>query len=126
VGAITETKTGKCIDDAGAGTSNGTAIQIYTCNSSNAQTWTVAPDNTLQVLTDCMDVTNGATTAGTNIQLHTCNGTAAEQWNQNSSGELVNPASGLCLTDNSNGATNKTQLELEACADAAGQVWTLP
>ena len=126
VGAITEAKTGKCIDDSNAGTSNGTAIQIYTCNSTNAQTWTVAPDNTLQVLTDCMDVTNGATTAGTNIQLHTCNGTAAEQWNQNSSGELVNPASGLCLTDNSNGATNKTQLELEACADTAGQIWTLP
>ena len=126
VGTITETKTGKCIDDSNAGTSNGTAIQIYTCNGTNSQTWTVAPDNTLQVLTDCMDVTNGATTAGTNIQLHTCNGTAAEQWNQNSSGELVNPASGLCLTDNSNGATNKTQLELETCADTAGQIWTLP
>jgi len=125
-GAITETQTGKCIDDAGASTSNGTAIQIYTCNGTNAQDWTVAPDHTMQVLTDCMDVVNGATTAGTDIQLHTCNGTAAQQWDQNSSGELVNPASGLCLTDNSDGATNKTQLELETCADTSGQVWTLP
>ncbi|MBR7825492.1 GH92 family glycosyl hydrolase [Actinospica sp. MGRD01-02] len=125
-GAITETDTGKCVDDAGAGTSNGTAIQIYTCNGTNAQTWTVAPDNTLQVMTDCMDVTGGATTAGTAIQLHTCNGTAAEQWDRNSAGELVNPASGLCLTDNSNGATNKTQLELETCAATEGQIWTLP
>jgi predicted alpha-1,2-mannosidase len=126
VGAITETQTGKCVDDSGAGTSNGTAIQIYTCNGTSAQTWTVAPDHTLQVLSDCMDVTDGATTAGTKIQLHTCNGTEAQQWQQNSSGELVNPFSGLCLTDNSNGATNKTQLELEACAGTAGQIWTLP
>ena len=126
VGAITETETGKCVDDSGAGTSNGTAIQIYTCNGTNAQDWTVAPDNTLQVLTDCMDVTGGATTAGTDIDLNTCNGTAAQQWERNSTGELVNPASGLCLTDTSGGATNKTQLTLETCADTAGQVWTLP
>jgi predicted alpha-1,2-mannosidase len=126
VGAITETETGKCVDDSGAGTSNGTAIQIYTCNGTNAQDWTVAPDNTLQVLTDCMDVTGGATTAGTDIDLNTCNGTAAQQWERNSTGELVNPASGLCLTDTSNGATVKTQLTLETCADTTGQVWTLP
>ncbi len=58
--------------------------------------------------------------------LHTCNGTDAQQWEQNSSGELVNPQSGLCLTDPSDGATNSTQLESAACSDAAGQVWTLP
>lgn len=126
VGTITETQTGKCVDDAGAGTSNGTAIQIYTCNGTGAQSWTVAPDHTLQVLTDCMDVTDSGTTAGTKIQLHTCNGTDAQQWQQNSSGELVNPLSGLCLTDTSNGATDKTQLLLETCADTAGQIWTLP
>jgi hypothetical protein len=102
------------------------AIQIYTCNGTDAQDWTVAPDNTLQVLTDCMDVTGGATTAGTDIDLNTCNGTAAQQWERNSSGELVNPASGLCLTDTSGGATVKTQLTLETCADTTGQVWTLP
>jgi Glycosyl hydrolase family 92/Ricin-type beta-trefoil lectin domain len=126
VGAITGTETGKCVDDSGAGTSNGTAIQIYTCNGADAQDWTVAPDNTLQVLSDCMDVTGGATTAGTDIDLNTCNGTAAQQWERNSTGELVNPASGLCLTDTSGGATVKTQLTLETCADTTGQVWTLP
>ena len=126
VGTITETSTGKCIDDSGSGTSNGTAIQIYTCNGTSAQQWTVAPDHTLQVLTDCMDVVNAGTTSGTLIQLHTCNGTGAEQWDQDSKGELVNPESGLCLTDSSNGATNKTQLDLATCAAAVGQVWTLP
>jgi predicted alpha-1,2-mannosidase len=125
VGAITETTTGKCVDDRGSGTSNGTAIQIYTCNGTNAQSWTVAPDHTLQVLTDCMDVAGGATSSGTLVQLHTCNGTGAQQWQQNSAGELVDPQSGLCLTDPSAG-TKGTQLEIATCTGAAGQLWTLP
>jgi len=126
VGAITEAATGKCVDDSNAGTSNGTAIQIYTCNGTNAQQWTVVPDHTLQVLTDCMDAVNGGTTNGTLIQLHTCNGTGAQQWDPDAKGELVNPESGLCLTDIGNGATNKTRLELATCTDAVGQVWVLP
>ncbi|MEV6944358.1 lectin [Streptomyces sp. NPDC051172] len=125
-GPITETATGKCVDDAGSGTSNGTAIQIYTCNGTAAQTWQVVPDGTLQVLNDCMDVTGGATASGTKVQLHTCNGTQAEQWQKDASGEIVNPASGLCLTDAGNGATDKTQLTIAACADSAGQRWKVP
>ncbi|MER6073680.1 lectin [Streptomyces sp. NPDC001817] len=125
-GPLTETLTGKCVDDAGAGTANGTAVQIYGCNGSAAQTWKVAPDGTLQVLNDCMDVTAGATTSGTKIQLHTCNGTQAQQWRPDNSGELVNPVSGLCLTDSGNGATNKTQLTLATCTGSVGQRWTLP
>jgi putative alpha-1,2-mannosidase len=126
VGQLVETGTGKCADDRGAGTSNGTAIQIYTCNGTNAQSWTVVPDHTLQVLTDCMDVVNGGTTSGTLVQLHTCNGTGAQQWEQNSSGELVNPESGLCLTDPSAGSANSTQLDIATCADTRGQIWTRP
>ncbi|MEU6510090.1 lectin [Streptomyces sp. NPDC046942] len=125
-GPLTETATGKCADDAGAATSNGTAIQIHACNGTNAQTWKVVPDGTLQVLNDCMDVTGGATTSGTKIQLHTCNGTEAQQWRPDSTGELVNPVSGLCLTDTSNGATDKTQLTLGSCTGSVGQRWTLP
>jgi hypothetical protein len=125
VGPIVETATGMCVDDRGAGTSNGTAIQVHTCNGTDAQSWTVVPDHTLQVLTDCMDVVNGGTTSGTLVQLHTCNGTGAQQWSQNSSGELVNPQSDLCLTDTSDG-TSGTQLQVATCADTPGQVWTLP
>ncbi|QHA02554.1 hypothetical protein GQF42_03950 [Streptomyces broussonetiae] len=125
-GPLLETATGKCADDAGAGTSNGTAIQIHGCNGTDAQTWTVVPDGTLQVLNDCMDVTDGATTSGTRIQLHTCNGTRAQQWRPDRAGELVNPVSGLCLTDSSNGASDKTQLTLAACAGSVGQHWTAP
>jgi hypothetical protein len=33
---------GKCVDVAAANPANGTQIQLYTCNGTNAQQWTVA------------------------------------------------------------------------------------
>jgi hypothetical protein len=78
------------------------------------------------LLTDCMDVTNAGTTSGTLVQLHTCNGTGVQQWEAQSSGELVNPESSLCLTDPSAGSANSTQLENTACTGTTGQRWTLP
>jgi hypothetical protein len=32
---------GKCVDVSGAGTANGTPIDLYTCNGTNAHSWTV-------------------------------------------------------------------------------------
>lgn len=52
---------------AGA-TSDGTAIQIFTCNGTVAQSWTWnGGDGTLRVLGMCIDVTDGGTTDGTQI-----------------------------------------------------------
>ncbi|MEY9967990.1 putative alpha-1,2-mannosidase [Streptacidiphilus sp. MAP12-16] len=125
-GTITETATGRCVDDSGSGTGNGTRIQTHACNGTAAQSWKLVPDHTLQVFGDCMDVTGGATTSGTKVQLHTCNGTAAQQWQTGPVGELVNPVSGLCLTDTTAGAATDSQLVIATCADSAGRRWTLP
>ena len=43
---------GLCLDDRSASTANGNPIQVYTCNGTTAQQWTVAAGNTLQVLGD--------------------------------------------------------------------------
>ncbi len=37
---------GKCVDISGAHTANGTAIQLYTCNGTDAQRWTVGTRRT--------------------------------------------------------------------------------
>ncbi len=125
VGPITSGIAGKCVDDARSGTSNGTHIQLYTCNGTGAQNWTVVPDNTLQVFNKCMDVIGGATTPGTKIQLYTCNGTAAQQWVANSAGQLVNTGSGLCLYASTTNDTD--QLQINTCTPgAADETWTLP
>jgi Ricin-type beta-trefoil lectin domain len=64
------------------------------------------------------------TTSGTDIDWYACNASPAQDWTHESNGELVNPNSGLCLTDP--GGNPSGQLELETCTDAATQVWNLP
>jgi hypothetical protein len=118
---------GKCIDDAGASTNNGAAIQIWTCNATRAQSWTWnSGDGTLRVLDKCMDVTGGGTANGTQIQLWDCNRTGAQQWRWRRQSRLINPQSGRCLDVTGGGTGDGTRLQLWDCNDTAAQTWHLP
>ncbi|WP_127353800.1 chitinase [Actinacidiphila soli] len=117
---------GKCVDVAGANTANGTAIQLYDCNGTAAQSWTVATNGSLQALGKCMDVTAAGTANGTQVQLYDCNGTGAQQWQHQSNGTLVNPASGRCLDATGPSSANGTRLQIWDCYGSANQQWNLP
>ena len=72
----------------------------------------------------CLDVNAAGTSPGTAVKWYPCNGTAAQNWTHQANGELVNPNSGLCLTDPGNNPA--TALDIDTCTAAAGQIWTLP
>jgi type 1 glutamine amidotransferase len=116
---------GKCVDVAGANTANGTAVQLYDCNGSSAQNWTVG-DGTLTALGKCMDVTGAGTANGTKVQLYDCNGTGSQVWQPGPAGSLVNPQSGKCLDATGPSSANGTRLQIWSCTQAANQSWTLP
>jgi chitinase len=116
---------GKCVDVAGAQTTNGTAVQLYTCNGTNAQQWTVT-GGTLQALGKCMDVTSAGTANGTKVQLWDCNGTGAQQWTPGANGSLVNTNSGKCLDATGPSSADGTRLQIWSCAGSANQSWVLP
>ena len=117
---------GKCVDVAGANSANGTAVQLYDCNGTNAQNWTVGnPDNSIQALGKCMDVTAASTANGAKIQLYDCNGTNAQKWTA-SNGQLVNTGSGKCLDATNQSSANGNQLQIWSCTGGANQQWTLP
>ncbi|HEX5403842.1 MAG TPA: glycoside hydrolase family 3 C-terminal domain-containing protein [Pseudonocardiaceae bacterium] len=115
-----------CVDDRAASTANNNPIQIFTCNNTAAQSWTVAAGNTLQVLGKCMDVTAAGTANNTKVQLFDCNGTGAQVWVPQANGSLLNPASGRCLDDPGATTTVSTQLGIFDCNGTAAQRWTLP
>jgi glucosylceramidase len=117
---------GKCADVADANTANGTAVQLYDCNGTGAQQWTVAADGSLQALGKCMDITSGGTANGTQIQLYDCNGTGAQQWRPQTDGSLVNPQSGRCLDATGPSSANGTRLQIWDCTGGANQKWSLP
>ncbi|MFJ5776406.1 lectin [Streptomyces sp. NPDC093094] len=117
---------GKCLDVDNAGTADGTKVQIWTCNGTGAQRWTLADDGTLKALGKCLDVSGGATADGTRIQLWTCNGTGAQKWTPHTDGTLRNPQSARCL-DASGGTWNDgTPVHLWTCHTGPNQKWTLP
>jgi chitinase len=117
---------GLCLDDQAASTANFNPIQVYTCNGTNAQQWTVEPNNTLQVLGKCLDVDAASTTNGTTVDLYDCNGTGAQTWQPQADGALLNPESGKCLDDTNWSTTPGTQVQIWSCTGAANQQWTLP
>lgn len=117
---------GKCVDVAAANTANGTAIQLYTCNGTNAQRWTVGTDGTIRALGKCMDVTSGSTANGAKIQLWDCNGTGAQVWQAQANKTLRNPQSNKCLDATGNSSANGTRLQIWDCFGSANQQWTLP
>ncbi len=117
---------GKCLDVDNGGTADGTEIQIWTCNSSAAQRWTVADDGTLRALGKCLDVSGGGSADGTRIQLWTCNGTGAQKWAAQSDGTVRNPQSGKCMDASGGTWEDGTPVHLWTCHTGANQKWTLP
>ncbi len=116
---------GACVDVAGADRANGTPIQLYRCNGTEAQRWTVGADGSIRALGKCLDVTAAATTNGTPIQLYDCNGTGAQTWSA-TGGALVNTGSGRCLDATGRSAADGTRLQIWTCTGAGNQTWTLP
>jgi chitinase len=123
-GAITGYQ-GLCLDDRAASTADFNPVQVYTCNGTIAQQWTVGSGGTLQVLGKCLDIDAAGTANGTTVDLYTCNGSGAQVWDPQSDGELLNPASGKCLDDTGYG-TSGTQVQIWSCAGTANQTWKLP
>jgi chitinase len=117
---------GLCLDDRSASTANFNPVQVYTCNGTNAQQWTVGSGNTLQVLGKCLDVYAGGTANGTTVDLYDCNGTGAQVWVPQADGSLLNPQSGKCLDDTNWSTTPGTQSQIWSCTGNANQKWTLP
>ncbi len=111
---------GKCLTDPGNRTGNGTRVNVANCQAGPAQHWAVASDGTLRVHNHCLEIAGQGGAAGQQVQLWQCNGSTREVWMQGTAGELVNPASGLCLTGSS------TVPRMGSCRIRPSEAWTLP
>jgi hypothetical protein len=115
---------GKCVDVASAGTANSTAVQIYTCNGSGAQQWSLSGSTLVNPSSGrCLDVASAGTTNGSKVQIYDCNGTSAQSWSF-SNGELVNSGSGKCLDATGQSSADGTRLQIWSCTGAANQLWS--
>jgi beta-glucanase (GH16 family) len=116
---------GKCVDVAGASSANGTPVQLYDCNGTAAQQWTVNSDGSIRALGKCLDVTGAATADGTKVQLYDCNGTNAQKWRVEAAGDIANVGANKCLDATGSSTANGTRLQIWTCTGAANQKWTV-
>ncbi|GGU21267.1 hypothetical protein GCM10010244_54760 [Streptomyces coeruleorubidus] len=71
---------GKCLDVNGAGTADGTAVQIWSCGDGANQLWSAYTDGTLRSMGKCLDAAGWGTANGTKVQTWTCNGGSHQRW----------------------------------------------
>ncbi|MEV6807400.1 RICIN domain-containing protein [Streptomyces sp. NPDC017248] len=116
---------GKCADVAGANPANGTAVQLYDCNGTGAQSWTVGSDGTLRALGKCLDVKDNGTADGSAVQLWDCTGGPNQKWTVTGAHDIVNPQADKCLDVAGNTSANGTRLQIWTCTGGANQKWTV-
>ena len=117
---------GLCLDITADNNTPGTAVDVYTCNGTNGQQWTVEPNGTVVADGKCLDVVGGGTANGTLVDLYTCNGTGAQVWQPQPDGALLNPQSNACLDDSGYSTTPGTQVQIWSCTGNANQSWVPP
>jgi hypothetical protein len=115
---------GKCMDVAAASSANGTAVQLYDCNGTNAQQWTVS-GTSLQALGKCLDVVDHGTANGAKLQLWDCTGGTNQQFTVSAAHDIVNTAANKCVDVTGNTSANGTRLQLWTCTGTANQKWTV-
>jgi GH25 family lysozyme M1 (1,4-beta-N-acetylmuramidase) len=121
---------GKCLNDPGGATANGTTLNLWACDGKSFQSWTTVQDGTLRTAGKCLGTVGDSSASGTKLQLITCNaGDGAQHWLASTDGQLVNPQSGKCLDVPVASAANGTEPVIEPCANStsqASQHWIRP
>ncbi|MFI1422275.1 RICIN domain-containing protein [Streptomyces sp. NPDC020731] len=63
-GQVRSAIAGKCMDVDGGRSDNGTAVQSWSSNDTDAQRWTAPADGTLRALGKCLDAKGAGTANG--------------------------------------------------------------
>jgi hypothetical protein len=114
----------ECLDDSHSGTADGNRIQLYHCNGTAAQRWTLPGDGTIRVLGKCLDDNHSDAADGTKIQLYHCNKTAAQRWSLPGDGTIR--VFGRCLDDAHSGTADGNRIQLWHCNGTGAQRWRTP
>lgn len=116
----------KCIDAAGRGTANGTAIQVYACNYEAQQQWRwnlqEAPGPIVGVASNrVVDAIGYGTTNGTRLQLYDATGNSNQSWSMTDFA-IVGIANKV-LDAVGVSSANGTEIQLWTNNRTANQIW---
>jgi hypothetical protein len=119
---------GKCLDLTGLNTTNGTAIEIWTCNGGQNQRWTMFPDGTIRTAMNSnkyLDLSNGNTADLTKLDIWDCNGpmgSSNQRWQLNNDNTVTGVGS-KCMDLTEAVTTDGTKVEYYHCTGGWNQQW---
>jgi hypothetical protein len=117
---------GKCLSVTGGSTAAGTATDIYTCNGSGSENWTLGSDGAIVggLSGDCLQVAGGSTSDYAGVDIEPCNGGADQQWTVTPSGTIVGVQSGLCLSVLGASTANNATADIYTCNGSGSESWS--
>ncbi|MFI5935219.1 ricin-type beta-trefoil lectin domain protein [Actinoplanes sp. NPDC051494] len=120
-GIITGTG-GRCLDLNGGVVVDGNHVQVFACNGTTAQAWTLAADGTLRVSGKC-----AGSTFDSLVRIAPCDTAATTaRWRPGTDGTLANVATGDCLTAPSEGRRTIPWVRTDDCDGDPDQRWRFP
>jgi serine/threonine-protein kinase len=115
-----------CMDTAGRIFADGTKEDIWACNGTPAQTWTLTPAG--QLTEDggayCLDDYGLEKNPGTRVVLWSCNGGPNQRWTIQPNGTIVSANAGLCIDVSGKGTHDGSALVLWPCDGSPSQQWS--
>ena len=123
---IVGNNSGLCLSVTGASTSAGALTDLYTCNGSVSENWTINSSGTITGNNSglCLSVSGNSSTLKATTDINTCDGDSYEKWTVNSSGTIVNGASGLCLSVTGASTALKATEDIYTCNGSVSEYWT--
>ena len=117
---------GKCLSVTGGSTSPGATAEIYTCNGSGSENWTLQSSGAIVggLSGDCLQVAGGSTASYAGVDIEPCNGATDQQWTVTPSGTIVGVQSGLCLSVLGASTANYATADMYTCNGSGSESWS--
>lgn len=115
---------GLCLNDSDGWTTPGNTIILYTCIAGGPNEKFSHPANPGELVVFGQCLTDPGNGGSRTVQvIEPCTGASDQIWNHKPNSEYVLSSNGLCLTDPNGSTTNRTQVQVRACINAAYQHW---
>jgi GH25 family lysozyme M1 (1,4-beta-N-acetylmuramidase) len=123
-GQLVNTASGRCLDDTGWGTANGTLVQMWACTGGADQHWIPAAAAAMSGIPGkCLDDPGFSTANGTRLDIWACSGGGNQRVTVEPDGSIH--LSGKCLDVAGAGTASGTPLDLYTCVGSANQHWKI-
>jgi hypothetical protein len=117
---------GKCLDNYGNRQTNGNKVDVYTCNNTAAQKWTVEGNGEIESATgQCLEAWPDNGSKGAPIRIYKCSmSNNAELWELSSNTIRLKQHTNLCIDDPYSSTSNGAQQQVYTCNGKKNQQWT--